>query len=238
VTIPKTFSAPSDATFPALNGYAPSVEDCLRYAVWLMFYADDLNRKTYSYDDADPAKGVRIVQQDPMTESEDGVLTFPQQIIAVAVPNTKTKLQTGGAATQTITIAVLHLDKVRVDWLETDITAPMLTPEARMARWKEILMRGTLVDESYLTAESSVVVDPYYTPRNEDGTYDATQLKLLCARPPDITPAAKRTFPARPVSSEQEWWSLDPVRDFALSFGVFATYSVDLSNRGNMRRGG
>lgn len=238
--IPKTFSAPPDATWPHLAGYAPTFEDALRYAVWLMFVADDVVRNDYSYvtnNAADAPQLTRIVQQNAHGDPETGALTLPQLVVGVAVPSLAWKFATGAAGQERVTIGLGHLEAVDTAWLETDVTKPPLTPETRMGRWREILMRGTLYAADR-EPHTSLVIDPYRTPRNEDGSYDMGQLKVLSNTAPDIKATTKRVFPNRVVKSEAELLALDPVRDYAVSYGLLATYTVDVRDRENLRAGG
>ncbi len=237
--IPKTLSAPSDLTFAHLNGYAPSIEDSLRYAVWLMLYADDVNRQAYSYDDDDETQGVRIRMDRADPDPETGGITNRQQLVGIAIGSGTFAYQTGSSAEKRVTIAVMHVEAADSGKLETDVTLPSLSPEMRLARITEILMRGTIYSEDQLLyPERHVVVDPYYSPRNPDGTYDVAQIQTLTTRPPEVRPTAKQTFPNRRVKSEADAWALDPVLHFAVAYGVLATYTIQATHRYNMRHGG
>lgn len=235
--IPKTFSAPADETFPALNGYAPSIEDCARYAVWLMMYADDVNRKSYSFDDDDPAKGVRIRQNRADMDPVTGALVLPQQLIGVRFDGSRFAFETGMGGEETVEIACMHIEAVDSSWLDTDVDHPPLTLETRCARWREILMRGTIFEEEQ-SEETYALVDPYYSGRNEDGSFDTSQLVTLTTKPPEVRPTARSVFPAKKVTSEAELWKLDPVKDFAVAYGVRAIFQIPVRDRRNMRRGG
>jgi hypothetical protein len=238
VPIPKTFSAPADETFPALNGYAPTIEDSTRYAVWLMMYADDVNRKSYSFDDDDPAKGVRIRQNRADADPVTGQLVLPQQLIGVRFDASRFTYETGMSGEETVEIACMHLEAVDSSWLDTDVDNPPLTLEARCGRWREILMRGTIFEEAQLQKETYALVDPFYSPLDENGFYDTSQMVTLTTKPPAVRPTARSVFPARPVKSEAELWKLDPVKDFAVAYGVLATFQIPVRDRRNMRRGG
>ncbi len=239
--IPKTLSAPSDLTFAHLGGFGPSIEDSLRYAVWLMLYADDVNRQAYSYDDDDATQGVRIRMDRADPDPETGGMVLPQQLVGVAIGSGTFAYKTGAGAEKRITIAVMHVEASDSGRLDTDVTLPQISPEMRLARITEILMRGTIYSEDQLLfPERHVVVDPYYTPRNLDGTYDAAQIETLTTRPPEVRPTAKRTFPnpRKLPRSEADAWQLDPVKDFAVAYGVLATYTIQATHRYDMRHGG
>lgn len=237
MAIPKTFSAPPDVTFPTLGGFAPTVEDCVRAAVWLMLYSDDVNRNAYSYEDNNPAAGVRIRQGRADHDPATGAIILPQQLVLVAVASGTWRYSTSKAGTKRVTIGVMHMEAIDTSYVEVDVDAPSLTPEARLGRVEEILMRGTLYDEAEDSRDAKLI-DPYYSPRNEDGTYDMSGAVFLSTKAPDIRPSARRVFPNRHVRTENELLALDPRSDFAVTFGLFATYDIDIANRENMRRGG
>lgn len=234
MTIPKTFSAPSDETYPALKGFRPSQEDALRYAVWLMMMADDVNRRAYSYVPDDPTRGVRITQGRPDHDPETLSITLPCQIIGVALQSGRFTYSTSRAGELEIVIACAHLEATNTSMLRPDVDAPSLTAETRLDRQRQILMRGTLYKEG-MESDQSRVIDPYRTPLKEDGTYDLSAVKWLSVKAPDITPTRKITFPNRRVKSDAELLALDPVKDFAVSFGWLAKYTVVVSDRDEMR---
>lgn len=229
MTIPVTFSAPGD-------GYEPSAEDCLRDGVWLMLYADNVNRKGYSFNEADASAGVRIVSGVAHTETNTGKLVVPQQIVTVAVPSNRFNFATGGAGEKSISIAIAHLERPETGYLDIDVDTPAMTPEQRLARTEEILMRGTLYAAD-ITSAKGRVIDPYYTPKLGDGTYDPEQLLILNDRPPEITRMAPLPVRLRSPRNENEIF-IDPLKDIGVAYSLVATYIVDLASRENMRRGG
>jgi hypothetical protein len=238
VPIPKTLSAPSDLTFAHLNGFAVSYEDSVRYAVWLMFRADDVNRHDYSYDDNDESKGVRIYQDEAEGDPEEGRIDLPQMVIGTATSRTTWRDATGSAGHKSITIAIARLEAVSTARLDSDIAVPPLTVEARLARWEEILRRGNLVTEDQvLYPERHLLIDPYYSPRNPDGTFDQASLVVLSTKPPKVVPSGRRKFPNRRVRSEAEAWSLHPVEGFAVAYGLFATWEIEVADRTRLHGG-
>lgn len=231
--IPTTFSAPSDETFPALNGFEPSPEDSLRYAVWLMLMADDVNRRAYSYDPDDAAKGVRISQGRPDYDTDTLALVLPCQIVQVAVSAGRWTYSTSKAGTLDITIGIAHIEAANTSKLPLDVAAPPITAETRLNRVRRILMRGTLHRESTAT-NAGKVIDPYRTPLAEDGTY-AAPLVWMNSDAPEVTPARRVSFPNKRVRNDAELLAMDPVRDFAVSYGWLARYTVSVSDRDVMR---
>lgn len=233
MAIPKTFSAAGDATFPALNGFAPSREDSLRFAVWLMLYADDVNRRAYSYDPNDEAKGVRITQGRPDYDPETLALVLPCQLVSVAVASSRFQFSTSKAGELEVVIGVAHIEASNSSTIRPDVDAPSLTAETRLDRVRQILMRGTIYEEDQ--DRFGRVVDPYRTPRLGDESYDMSGARWLSLQAPDVTPTRKITFPNRRVRSDAELLALDPVRDFAVSFGWLARYTVAIGDRETMR---
>lgn len=236
--IPKTFSAPADETFPALKGFAPSYEDSSRYAVWLMMYADDVNRRDYSYDDDDVSKGVRILQNRPEMDPTTGQLSaLPQQVIGVSFSATRVTPETGRGAEITVEIALAHIEAMDSAWLDSDVDNPPPTVEMRCGRWRQILERGTIFEEDQ-SEETYALIDPYYTPRNLDDTYDTSQLVYLTTKPPTVRPTARQVLTKKWVRTEAELRALDPIRDFAVAYGVLATFQITVTDRGKWRSGG
>jgi hypothetical protein len=235
VAIPQTFSAPGDA-------YEPSVEDCLRDGVWLMLLADDLIRKSHSFDPENAVAGVRILAGAGNVEPGMNRLTVPQIIVNVGIGSNRFELGTTGDAEKTITIVILMLEKPDTSYLRPDVDAPPLTAETKLARLEEVLMRGTLYrldeDENLIVDERGRVIDPYYSPLEEDGTYTPASVVFLNTGPPSIT--RQRPFGVRrkPPDTEDDLFRVDPQKDIAVAYGVFATYTVTLNDRKNLRRGG
>lgn len=225
--LPVTFSAPGDS-------YEPTVADCLRDGVYLMLYADNLNRKTYSYDDDDPSKGVRINSEVEQTD-EDARLVVPQQIVAVAFGGTRFTLHTSSGGSLRITISIGFIEANDSASLDVDILSPPATVLAKMGRVEEILRKGTL-HVAGMTTNNGRVVDPYNSPLNEDGTYDVSQIRELNRNLPEIQYAAPRAIRRIPPTEEETW--LDPVRDIGVLYALTATYEIDMSDRENMRIGG
>lgn len=232
--IPLTFSAPDDETFPGMNGFAPSPEDSLRYAVWLLMMSDDAIRRLYSYDPDDAAADVRIYQGRPNYDPQTLALTLPCMIVDVDVGASRFNYSTSGAGELEITIGIVHIEAPSSAKLGTDVDAPSLTAEAILSRVDQVLMRGTLYDEAADTRKAKLI-DPYRSARNEDGTYDMATAKHITVKAPDITSARKATFTNRRVRTAEEAATLDPVRDFAVSFARRARYSVSVADRDTMR---
>lgn len=233
--IPKTFSAPADETYANLKGYVPSPEDSARYAVWLMLMADDVNRRDMSYVPDEPERGVRISQGQPDYDPATLALILPCEIVQVAVSSGQFKYDTNRAGELDVTIGVALLEPASSAKIGNDVDAPPLTSETRLHRIRQILMRGTLYDTKATTRDGALV-DPYRSPRKEDGTYDLDGPAIwLCTKGPDITPTRKTTFPNRRVRSDADLAALDPVRDFAVSYGWLARYSIIVANRDTMR---
>lgn len=228
--IPKTLSAPSDSTFPALKGFAPSIEDRVRYAVWLMMYSDDVLRREYSYDEADASKGVRIRQEVADYDNESGGLILPQMGVYTGVSAGAIDPKTSMRAENRVVIVVMHYEAPTTARLETDVTIPMLTYESKLARTRAVLMRGTIFEEDQ-NEEATYLVDAYASPLLPDGGYDPAQIVTLTTQPPAIRPTVKRSIPNRTVKSEAEYWKLDPIRDYAVTYGLTATYSIEIKLR-------
>jgi hypothetical protein len=231
VPIPKTFSAPPDTTFEALGGYVPSKEDALRYAVWLMLMADDVNRKAHSNVREDADAGVNIYQgrpeYDPLTLA---IRRLPCQIVDIAPNDGRWTYETSHAGQLEIVIGIALLETANTSMLGSDVTAPPLTMETKLDRVRQILMRGTLWNDDMTTGDGKVI-DPYRTALKEDGTYDMAGAKFIATLAPEIRPTGKRTFVNKRVRTQAEADALDPVRDFAVSFGWRARYIVNVPDR-------
>jgi hypothetical protein len=234
VAIPITFSAPTNATYPALKGFAVSPEDSLRYAVWLLMMADDAIRRHYSFAPDNPAAPVRITQGRPNYDPVTLTLTLPCMVVDVDVSATRFRYSTSGAGELDITVGLAHIEAADSSTLSTDVDAPSLTAEAVMCRWDQILMRGTLYDEAADTRKGKLV-DPYRTPRKVDGTYDIAAAKWLNVTAPEITPARKLTFTNKRVKSQEELFALDPIKHSAVSYARRAKYTVSIGDRDEMR---
>lgn len=226
-----------------MNGYAPSIADCVRAAVWLMLIADDVNRNAYAYEEvaamtSDMDTGlVRIKQGRADHDPATGALILPQQLVLVAAASGTWKYSTSKAGTENVTIGIMHIEAADTSFVSNDVDAPSVTPESRLARVREILQRGTLYDGA-ATSRAAKIIDPYNSPLSEDGTYDLNEARFLCTMAPDIRYGAKSVFPNRHTRTEAELLALDPRTDFAVAYGLFATYSIDVANRENMRHGG
>jgi len=231
VPIPKTFSAPADVAFPALNGYVPSKEDSLRYALWLMLVSDDVNRDAHSNVRGNPDAGVNITQVRPEYDATTlAIKRLPCQFVDVKLPAGRWSYSTSHAGELQIVMGIVLLEAANTSALTTDAAAPPLTMEAKLERVRRILMRGTLYKAGMTTGDGKVL-DPYRTPLNEDGTYNMSAAKWISVQAPDLKPAASVRFANRRVRSESELLALDPVRDFAVSSGWLATYTVNVSDR-------
>lgn len=232
--IPKTFSAPGDATFPALNGFVPTPEDSLRYAVWLIAYSDDVLRRSYSYVPGDDAKGVRIFQNQPDYDPETLAMTLPALLVDIVVSDSRFTYSTSNAGEMQIVIGAAHIEAATSATIRPDVEAPSLLATTRLGRLRQALMRGTLYKDGMVTNKGRVL-DPYLTPKNEDGTFDMNGAVWLTTMPPDIVPARRVKFPNRRWKTDAEFAALDPVRDFAVSFGLLAKYTVIVRDRDAMR---
>jgi hypothetical protein len=200
-----------------------------------MLMADDANRSAYAYDPANLAKGVRIFQGRAGTDP-NGHVVVPQQIVGVAVANSTWTFHTSKQGERRVTLGVLHLEANDTSYVSTDVAAPPITPETRLARTTEILMRGTIYrDADDSTAE---VIDPYDSPLNEDGEYDIETMRILSNRPPDVRQTSKETFALRPVKKYEDYLTLDLIRDFAVAYGVLATWTINIDDRDKQTRGG
>lgn len=236
MTIPKTYSAPPDETYPGLKGYVPSKEDALRYAVWLMLVADDVNRATHSNDPSNPAAGVNIFQCRPEYDAGSlAIKRLPCQIVDTVVGQSTWLYATSRAGELAIVIGVACLEPVDTSTVRTDPDAPSLTMETKLDRVRRILMRGTLWKEGMETGDGKVI-DPYRTARKEDGSYDMSTASWLSLQPPEIRPASRVKFPNtnKPTKTAADLLQLDPVRDFAVSFGWLAKYPVVVNDRDTM----
>jgi hypothetical protein len=232
--IPKTFSAPADETYPALNGYVPSPEDSLRYAVWLMLMADDVNRRAYSYDPEDESKGVRISQGRPDYDAQTLAIDLPCQIVDVSATAVEWKYSTSHAGELELTAGIALIEKPSSAKVLGDATAPDLTVHMKLDRVRRILMRGTLWRED-INTQNGKLIDPYRTPLLDDGSYDMDAAVWLSVKAPDIRPARRQTFPNKRVRTDADLAALDPIRDFAVSYGWLAKYTVSVSDRDTMR---
>lgn len=230
--IPKTFSATS-----AEDTYAPSIEDTVRDAVWLMLYSDEVNRRAYSYDDDNPDAGVRIFAGLAHIDPSDGRIVVPQQIVSVATSQGQWSYEPNSSGVKRVAIAIGHLESPDTKWLTVDVDAPQFTPETRVAHTAEIIMRGTLYAEGR-TSEAGRIVDPYLSPLNEDETYDLDQIRLLSNKAPEIKQVAPVPVRRRPAKNSDDLFIADPVRDVAILYSLVVVYTVDVTNRENMRAGG
>lgn len=200
-----------------------------------MLMADDANRSAYAYDPVNLAKGVRIFQGRAGTDPA-GHVVVPQQIVGVAVANSTWAFHTSKQGERRVTIGVLHLEAPNTSYVDTDTDVPPITPETRLARTTEILMRGTI----YRAGDTSTaeVIDPYDSPLNDDGTYDIERIRILSNRPPDVRQTAKESFPLKPVAALNDYLTLDLIRDFAVAYGVLATWTINIDDRDKQTRGG
>lgn len=229
--IPKTFSAASD-------GYAPTPVDSVRYGVWLLLYSDDVNRRAYSYVPDDPSRGVRIYQGRADVDPQDQRrLTVPQQVISAGIGNVTWQYLMTHGGTMRIPIIILLLEKPDTSYLDTNVDASQVTPEQKLVRVMEILMRGTLFAEDQ-DPHTSMLIDPYYTPRLPDGTYDTDQLRILANTAPELRPLVPVSIDARIGMTEAERRNIDLVNDIAVAYGWTATYEVEIRDREDMLHGG
>ncbi len=221
--VPKTFSAPGDETFPSLNGFAPSPEDSLLFAVWLMLTADDVNREAYSG---------RIYMGRPEYDPQTLTLTLPCQLVQVRVGNLRWEYFAGRGGKLTIDIGVAHIEPNNTSKINPDVVAPSITAETRLDRMRQILMHGTIYKATQ-ERFTGKVIHPYLTPRNGDGTY-GTPLVWLAEQGPDIEPTLRVTFPNKRVRSPEDEAKLLP-GDFGVSYGWLARYTVNVRNRDTMQ---
>lgn len=233
MTLPTTFSAPGTA-------YRPSVHDCLRDGIYLMLLADDLNRKAFSYDDADPSKGVRIRAEVEQTD-DDGRLVTPQQIIAVGFGSSRFTLDVSRGGTLKATVNIGILEANTSGGVSVDVGIPPVTVLAKLARVHAILMRGTLYAAGQPT-NNSQVIDPYNSELNEDGTYDQSALRVLNTIAPEIVYAPPRSILRKKPTTEEELlralMAIDLARDSAVLYGLSATYTIDMTSREDLELGG
>lgn len=233
MTIPVTFSAPPDETFPELNGYVPSLEDSIRKGVWLMLRADDVNRKAHSNDPEDAAAGVNIYQGRPAYDPDRlSIKRLPCQVVDIAPAGSDFRYLTANAGERIIIVGVSLLNAASTALLPEDAS---VTTEAMLSRVRSILMRGTLW-KSDMSTNKGRVIDPFFAPRNEDGTYAAPPPSAyLNMEGPDIRPSSPRYIQNRYVRTAKEAEDLHPVRDFAVSFGWRAAYRIIVGDRDTPR---
>jgi hypothetical protein len=236
---PRTFSQGSETL-------EPSIEDALRDGIWIMLRADDGNRKTYSFDDDEPAAGIRIYSGVAHVDPSEGRIIIPQQIVTVAVASNRLAFETTGDASKRVTIAIAHLERPETGYLEVDVDAPAITPEARLARTEEILMRGTLFIEDMAT-NNGRVIDPYRSPiYDEDtaatpddvGLYIPEEVRYLNELLPEVVRAQPLPIRLRAARTQAEALNIDPVTDLAVVYSLLATYTISIGDRENLRLGG
>lgn len=215
MTLPITFSPPGDS-------YLPAAEDALRDGLLLMFKADNLTRKRYSFDDEDPAKGVRIFAG-PWAATEgppqSRKLILPQLLVTGAFASTGWTYATGNAGEKKIKIVITDLVPQDSSYHEMDVTTPEITAEAVFARIERVIMFGTLWAEGQ-GSQSAKVVHPYRTPVLGSGLYDPAQIVYLNGLAPDLR---------RSVSL---------VGEIAVAYNLEAIYTVDVQDRDDMTEAG
>ena len=189
--------------------------------------ADNANRKAYSFDDDDPDKGVRISSEIEQTD-EDGRLQVPQQVVVVGFGSVRGEPRVSLQSSRRVTINIGLFEANDSAALEVDLVAPSITVLAKLRRVEEILMRGTLY-ESGMETNRGVVVDPYRSELNEDGTYNTAAMVTMNVLLPDVVRAPPRAI-ARTKTGELDL-PVDPVRDIAVLYGVSATYTVEIPDR-------
>jgi hypothetical protein len=211
VTLPVTFSAP--------GSYQPSFLDSLRFGVWLMMITDDVNRTGYDLNEGDDNSGLRIYQAIPHVNN--GSIVLPQQVVQVNLRATRIKFKTGKAVEAHAVITVGHFEHPDESYLDPDVDATPVTPETRITRTASVLMRGTLFRSDHENdTRHGQVVDPYYSPLNEDGTYDENSLIILNVEAPDLT------------------YDMQTIPGIAVVYAVHAAYDVEIRDRDVMARGG
>jgi len=224
--IPVTFSA-------AITTEEPSPEDSLRYAVALMLAADDVNRKRFSYDREDATKGVRILQSNPEVDALQKRIVAPQQVVMTALPNERWEPSTGGSGELNAFITVMVIRAPDTSYVPEDVSAPPITPEMELNRIKRILNRGTIYKADQ-PVTPYLIIDPYRTPRNEDGTYDEGALVSLTNQTPRIQVNAAQSFPFKYEATLKELLEFTPVRDFAVAYSLTAGWLIEVKDRTRM----
>lgn len=228
--IPKTFSAPAPAT------YRPSVEDCLRDGVWLMMYSDDLHRAYYAYDKNNYAKGFSITSGHPHS-GPDG-FDVPQLVVQVSVEGGTVNPQTGSSSERLIDITVSHFEPLSEEMVKVNVAAFTRTAEALLSRTEVILAKGTIFAEGMETNRAHVI-DPYYSPLLEDGTYDPEgPPRTLNGIPPDVRRLVPRPLPRRLPRNAADYDAILQARDIAIIYSLRARYTVDITNREDLTLGG
>lgn len=213
MALPITFSPPGD-------GYVPAAEDALRTGVMMLFLADNVTRKTYSYDDNDASKGVRIFAGGEFaTTGTKGnrTLVLPQLLVTSAFGSGRFAYSIGGGGEKETVIVVSHLESIDTSYIDTDPAAPDITPESRFARFEAILMNGTLYEEGQ-ESQDAVIIDPYASGTLPSGLYDPSAIVRLNG----LAPEFRRT---QTIIANRAGESI------AVSFSLFATYKVEVKNR-------
>ena len=187
-----------------------------------MYMADDLTRREYSYDPANPAKGVRIFAG-PFAATEGGPkekkLVLPQLLVTGAFASGRWSYNTGNSGEKRILVVTTRIVAQDSSYNRIDVDEPEITPETHFAQLERVLMCGTLYIESQ-TSNAAKVVDPYRSPILNNGRYDPDQVKFLNALAPELT---------RQVSL---------IGEIGVAYSLIAAYIVDVRNREIMTEGG
>lgn len=213
MALPITFSPPGDT-------YAPAAEDALRTGVMMLFLADNVTRKAYSYDEADSSKGVRIYAGgEAQTTGAKGnrTLVLPQLLVSSAFASGRFTYSIGSGGEKETVIIITHFESIDTSYIDTDPSAPEITPESRFARFEAILMHGTLY-EAEQESQDAVIVDPYRSGKLDSGLYDPSAIVRLNGLAPEFRRAQQIVTNAVGQS-------------IAVSFSLFATYKMDIKNR-------
>lgn len=222
MTVPVTFSPP----LPPGGVIAPAVEDALRDGVMLMYEADDLTRKEYSYDPANPAKGVRISAGPyPIAEGPQGnrKLVLPQLLITADFRTSRWVYFTANGGEKRVNIMVTRIEAYDSDSLTLDLAEVEITANAHAAQLERVLQCGTLYQEDQETQHAKVV-DPYRSPLLGSGLYDPDSVVFLNELAPEL--------------SRQINFVSDGTKLIGVAYSLIASYTVQVKNREVMTEGG
>lgn len=227
--IPVTFSAPAGATYDIV------VDVCLRDGVWLLMFADTLHKNYYAYDPAHLDRGVRINVGQPYGTDEG--YDLPQMVINVAVDTGSTDLLTTNDAERLVHVVINHFELPEAEMLQPDPATPPKAVENLLARTEELLMRGTLYRPGQ-TTNAGVVIDPYHSPLEGDGTYVLDAAVKLNNNVPRVRRLRPYPIPRRAPRTKEEKDGIWQPGDIAIIYGVDAAYTIDVPDREKLSQGG
>lgn len=205
-----------------------------------MYWSDNVTRGAFSYDKEDASKGVRIFQQQAEADKTGTIKATPQLIVSSAIGQVTWAPAASRAGERQATIVSTVLLAPNTAFLPADITEflamPNKTAETYLTHLESVLNRGTLWSET--DHSQYLVIDPFNSPLNEDGTYDMDQRRDLTSMTPTIRRAAAIGIPRKQGTSVEEAYKLNPVTELAVGYSTLATYLIDITDSGKMHLGG